>query len=62
MMTMTEMVMVDHHAPVRNSSDPRTARNQRPPFCTVVVLFRSYYIFEAGVLFLQVVADVVDPP
>ena len=35
---------------------------ERPPFCTVLVLFRSYYIFEAAVLSLQVAADVVDPP
>ena len=37
-------------------------RHQLPPFCKVLVPFRAYYIFKVGVLFLQVAADVVDPP
>ena len=55
-----------HYKPVRMLSDTRTpvsvARNQLPPVYTVLVPFRSDYVFEVGVLSRQAAADVVDSP
>ena len=55
-----------YHTPVRYSSDTTNpvslARNLLPPFCTVLALFHSEYIFEVGVLSLQVAADIDEPP